>query len=63
MPALYLFTGNGNDKVVFNASTKIKRADFGLTYGKMIEAGPVIGEEVTINLKIEAGHPATTAKK
>lgn len=44
----------GNDKVAFNASTKINRKDFGLTWGKAVEAGPVVGDEVTLTLKIQA---------
>lgn len=46
--------GYGQEKVAFNATTKINRKDFGLTYGAMVEAGPVIGDEVTISLKIQA---------
>jgi polyisoprenoid-binding protein YceI len=53
--------GMGNDKVAFTATTQIKRADFGLTWNKAVEAGPVVGDTVTITLKIEAGKPA--AKK
>lgn len=46
--------GYGNEKVAFQASTKVKRSDFGLKWNKLIEAGPTVGEEVTISLKIEA---------
>ncbi len=51
--------GMGSDKIAFKAKTTIKRKDFGLTYGSMIEAGPVIGDDVTIELKVEAGRPQT----
>ncbi len=51
----------GNEKVAFNAQAIIKRADFGLTWNKAVEAGPVVGETLTIQLKIQAGRPA--AKK
>jgi len=44
----------GNTKAAFNASTKINRQDFGLTWSKLVEAGPVVGDEVTITLKIQA---------
>lgn len=44
----------GNEKVAINASTKINRKDFGLTWGKMVEAGPVVGDRVTITLKLQA---------
>jgi polyisoprenoid-binding protein YceI len=53
--------GFGSDKVAFTATTKIKRADYGLTWNKAVEAGPVVGEDLTVTLKIEAGKPA--AKK
>ena len=62
--AKYLGTindGMGNEKVAFTATTKIARKDFGLTYGAMVEAGPVIGDDVTITLKIEAARPAAAA--
>ena len=62
--AKYLGTvndGNGHEKVAFNATAKISRKDFGLTYGAMVEAGPVIGDEITITLKIQASRPAPAA--
>ncbi len=51
----------GNTKVGFSAKGKISRKDFGLTWSKVVEAGPVVGDEVTLDFKIEAGKP--TAKK
>ncbi len=51
----------GNTKIALVAKTKINRKDFGLTWSKVVEAGPVVGDEVSIDLKIEAGKP--TAKK
>ena len=47
----------GNHKVAFSASTKINRQDFGLTWSKAVEAGPVVGDEVTLLIKIEANKP------
>lgn len=44
----------GQQKVAFNASGKINRKDFGLNWGKMVEAGPVVGDEVTLSFKIQA---------
>lgn len=44
----------GQTKAAFNASTKISRKEFGLTWSKVVEAGPVVGDEVTIELKIQA---------
>lgn len=46
--------GYGNQKVAFTAKTKIHRKDFGLTWNSMVEAGPVVGDEVTLSLKIQA---------
>lgn len=51
----------GNQKAAFSAKTKINRKDFGLTWNKAVEAGPVVGDDVTIDLRIQAGRP--TAKK
>lgn len=43
-----------DERIAFKASTKIDRKAFGLTWNKVIEAGPAVGEEVTIELAIEA---------
>ncbi len=51
----------GNSKVAFSATGKINRKDFGLTWSSMVEAGPVVGDEVTLILKIQAAKPV--AKK
>jgi polyisoprenoid-binding protein YceI len=53
--------GMGHEKAAFTAKTKINRKDFGLKWGGVVEAGPVVGDEVTLDLRIEAGHPS--AKK
>lgn len=44
----------GNDKVAAVAEGKINRKDFGLTWSKAVEAGPVVGDEVTLSFKIQA---------
>ena len=44
----------GNEKVAFNATGKLNRKDFGLTWSKVVEVGPVVGDEVEIELKIQA---------
>jgi len=44
----------GNDRVVADASAKINRKDFGLTWNKLVEKGPVVGDEVVLSFKIEA---------
>jgi polyisoprenoid-binding protein YceI len=46
--------GYGNQKAAFQADTKINRRDFGLTWNSAVEAGPVVGDEVSISLKIQA---------
>lgn len=45
---------SGNEKIAAQAGTKINRKDFGLTWNKLIEAGAIVGDEVTVSLKIEA---------
>jgi len=45
--------GYGNEKAAFNASTKINRQQFGLKWSKAVEVGPVVGDEVTISLKVQ----------
>jgi polyisoprenoid-binding protein YceI len=39
------------------ATTKIKRLEYGLRYNSMVEAGPVVGDEVTITIDIEIARP------
>lgn len=51
----------GNHKIAFTATGKINRQDFGLSWSKAVEAGPVVGDEVTLTIRIEANQPA--AKK
>lgn len=40
-----------------SATTRIKRLEYGLKYNAMVEAGPVVGDEVTITIDIEIGRP------
>lgn len=44
----------GNEKIAFQAKTKINRKDFGLTWSKAVEVGPVVGDEITIDLRVQA---------
>jgi polyisoprenoid-binding protein YceI len=44
----------GETRRGFAATTKISRKDFGLTWNKLVEAGPAVGDEVAITLDIEA---------
>lgn len=43
----------GNTQAAFKANGKINRKDFGLTWNKMVEASPAVGDEVTIALSVE----------
>ena len=47
-----------NLRIGASATTKINRHDFGLTYGRLVEAAPVVGDEITITIDIEATKPA-----
>ena len=44
----------GNTKIGLSAQGKISRKEFGLAWSKVVEAGPVVGDEVTLDLKVEA---------
>jgi polyisoprenoid-binding protein YceI len=43
----------GNTRRGVSAHTKINRKDFGLNWSKVVEAGPVVGDEVTIEIEAE----------
>ncbi|MFZ9859344.1 MAG: YceI family protein [Roseiflexaceae bacterium] len=45
----------GTTSAGFNASTKINRTDFGLTWNVALETGGIlVGEEISINIELEA---------
>ena len=48
-----------NLRVGASASVKINRHDWGLHYSRAVEAAPVVGDEITITLDIEATRKAT----
>ncbi|MCB0421115.1 MAG: YceI family protein [Bdellovibrionales bacterium] len=50
--------GYGNLKAAFVAETEVNRKDFGLTWNSMVEAGPVVGDDVKITLKVQAAKAA-----
>jgi len=54
----------GETRRGFSATTRIDRKDFGLTWSKLVEAGPAVGDEVVITLDLEAvkDPPKTAAK-
>jgi polyisoprenoid-binding protein YceI len=43
----------GETRSGFSATTKISRKEFGLAWNKLIEAGPAVGDEVTIAVDLE----------
>ncbi len=43
----------GETRRGFAATTKISRKDFGLTWNKLVEAGPAVGDEVAVTLDLE----------
>ena len=52
----------GNERVGINATGKIKRSDFGLTYNQALEAGGVmVGDEVKLSLDVELVRQAAQA--
>jgi polyisoprenoid-binding protein YceI len=55
--------GYGNRKAAFKARTKINRKDFGLVWNLMVEAGPTVGDEVTIELNLQAAAASAQSKK
>jgi polyisoprenoid-binding protein YceI len=54
----------GETRRAFAATAKIDRKDFGLTWNKVVEAGPAVGDEVTIALELEVvkDQPKTASK-
>ena len=53
-PSPILKQPNGGQKVGASASTTINRHDFGLHYNRMMEAAPVVGDEISVQIDIEA---------
>ncbi|WP_413292998.1 YceI family protein [Bdellovibrio sp. HCB185ZH] len=47
----------GNHKIAFTATGKINRQDYGLSWSKAVEAGPVVGDEITLTIRVEANKP------
>ena len=56
-PSPAIKTQRGGLATGASATTKIKRLEYGLKYNNMVEAGPVVGDEVTITIDIEANRP------
>jgi polyisoprenoid-binding protein YceI len=53
-PSPILKAANGQQRVGASAATTIKRRDFGLQYNRMIEAAPVVGDDIQIQIDVEA---------
>ena len=51
----------GNTRVAFAAKGKLSRKEYGLTWSKMVEAGPVVGDEVSLDIRIEAMKPSVAS--
>ena len=43
----------GKTRRGLSATAKLNRKDFGLSWSKMIETGPVVGDEVAIDIEVE----------
>ena len=50
--------GMGGVRIGATATTKINRLEYGLKWNSMIEAGPVVSDEVTITIDLELTRPA-----
>jgi polyisoprenoid-binding protein YceI len=53
-PSAILKQPNGSQRVGASATTKINRRDFNLQYNRMIESAPVVGDEIQLQIDIEA---------
>ena len=53
-PSPAIKTQQGGQKIGASATTTLNRKDFGLMYNSLIEAGPVVGDEVQVSIDIEA---------
>jgi polyisoprenoid-binding protein YceI len=55
--------GYGNEKVGASLRGTINRKDFGVAWNALVEAGPVVSDEVDLILNIEAGRPLDKENK
>ena len=53
-PSAAVKAQNGGHKIGASATTTLNRRDFGLEYNNMVEAVPVVSDEVQVTLDIEA---------
>ena len=53
-PSPVLNQPNGGKKVGASATVTLNRRDYGLQYNRMVEAAPVVGDEIQVQIDIEA---------
>ena len=53
--------GMGGLRIGATATTKINRLEYGLKWNSMVEAGPVVSDEVSITIDLELTRPASPA--
>lgn len=53
-PSAAIKTQQGGQKIGASATTTVNRRDFGLQYNNLIEAGPVVGDEIQVTIDVEA---------
>jgi polyisoprenoid-binding protein YceI len=53
--------GMGGVRIGTTATTKINRLEYGLKWNSMVEAGPVVSDEVAITIDLEVTRPAPPA--
>jgi polyisoprenoid-binding protein YceI len=53
--------GMGGVRIGATATTKVNRLEYGLKWNSMIEAGPVVSDEVTITVDLELTRPGMPA--
>ncbi len=44
----------GETRRAFSGTARISRKEFGLTWNKVVEAGPVVGDDIAVTLELEA---------
>ena len=53
--------GMGGVRIGATGTTKVRRLEYGLKWNSMIEAGPVVSDEVTLTIDLELTRPAMPA--
>jgi polyisoprenoid-binding protein YceI len=53
-PSPILKQANGAQRVGASATTTLNRRDFGLQYNRMVESAPVVGDDIAVQIDIEA---------